>query len=598
MAHRDDHGPPARPPEATAGIKQVPAARSIREAVRAQAAAAAGALERGRPLSRSLIETRARRILVELRASEDYLGWTMVALASAYWREQIVSIPPERRLLLLPHCLRCSAHCPAEYSEVDLRCRECGACALGELRARAAARGYRVLIAEGTPVVMQLILSGQADALLGVSCLNVLEKSLAKILSAGLPCMAIPLHEATCRDTTSDEDWITEMIDLPYRPATSSAPSYVHLLRAARRLFDRRPLLELLPPSRSWGDAETPAADPVAATEWIAYDFLLAGGKRSRPFITLAAYDAARGGPATGPDGAARAAEIPASVASLAVAIELFHKASLVHDDIEDADDYRYGRPTLHRRFDTATAINAGDYLLGLGYRVVARQRADLGDAATAEILSRFAEAHTRLCEGQGAELAWRSAPEKAIRPLEALKLYTLKTAPAFEAALLAGLRAAAPLDGIAEAVGRFARHLGVAFQIVNDLEDWQVDQPNKCHMGSDLLGGRPTLLWALALEGLDETGRRELMGLVPATGQTAAAPGMEAKDDAIARAAALYQKADVFRQARELIGKHHRRAAELAERVDPPALRHLLVHLADTILDLGSLSSPAAATA
>jgi len=62
-----------------------------------------------------------------------------------------------------------------------------------------------------------------------------------------------------------------------------------------------------------------------------------------------------------------------------AVAIETFHKASLVHDDIEDDDAYRYGHETLHRVHGVGTAINVGDYLIGLGYRCVSRDRKALG---------------------------------------------------------------------------------------------------------------------------------------------------------------------------------------------------------------------------
>ena len=93
-----------------------------------------------------------------------------------------------------------------------------------------------------------------------------------------------------------------------------------------------------------------------------------------------------------------------------ALAIEAFHKASLVHDDIEDDDTFRYGRATLHRQYGVAAAINVGDYLLGLGYRLVGRERKELGGDCTADIVNRLADAHLKLSEGQGAELLWRDA--------------------------------------------------------------------------------------------------------------------------------------------------------------------------------------------
>src|SRR5204863_1721069 len=126
---------------------------------------------------------------------------------------------------------------------------------------------------------------------------------------------------------------------------------------------------------------------------------LAQGGKRSRPFITLAAYDALQGAPGTL---AADKVALTDSVKRTALAIEAFHKASLVHDDIEDDDTFRYGRATLHRQYGVGTAINVGDYLLGLGYRLIARDRKELGAECAADILNRLAEAHLKLSEGQG----------------------------------------------------------------------------------------------------------------------------------------------------------------------------------------------------
>src|SRR5205823_7742233 len=188
------------------------------------------------------------------------------------------------------------------------------------------------------------------------------------------------------------------------------------------------------------------------------------------------------------------------------------HKASLIHDDIEDDDSFRYGQETLHRRHGVGTAINVGDYLIGLGYRLVSRSRKELGGDCAADILDRLADAHLKLSEGQGAELLWRDARDKSLTPLDALKIYALKTAPAFEAALYAGLRLAGPADQYEKLVTEFSRHLGVAFQVLNDLKDWDGDSDNKLVAGQDILAGRPTLLLALALEGSGPDERAELL--------------------------------------------------------------------------------------
>src|SRR5207245_6449469 len=117
--------------------------------------------------------------------------------------------------------------------------------------------------------------------------------------------------------------------------------------------------------------------------------------------------------------------------------------------------------------------------------------------------------------EGQGAELLWRDAPDKCLTPLETLKIYALKTAPAFEAALYSGLRLAGPADKYDKVVPEFSKNLGIAFQILNDLKDWEGDSDNKLVAGQDVLAARPTLLLALALEGLDAADRGELLALL-----------------------------------------------------------------------------------
>ncbi|MBN1591270.1 MAG: polyprenyl synthetase family protein [Pirellulales bacterium] len=564
-------------------LKRVPAAREVRDRIRQQASRIASELDKTRRLDKYELETRSRLILEELSEPEDYLGWTMVALASAFWRDQVAATPYQRRLLLLPHCLRDAKSCPAHYNELGLLCKGCGACRLHDLRDRAERLGYSVLIAEGSPVVMQIILSGHADALIGVSCLDVLERSLEKILLAGIPCMAVPLFESTCRNTKTDEDWVEEMIDTPYGPAKARTETYVHLLRAAKRMFQPEELEWLAPRIRGgpWltptDGAEPAALDPLASTEAIAYDFLLKGGKRARPFVTLAAYDAMTGAAATGAGGAEAATQIPEAVRRIALAVEVFHKASLVHDDIEDDDSYRYGHRALHRKFGTAVAINVGDYLVGLGYRLVAEQRNRLDAQIVADILAQLAEAHTRLTEGQGAELAWCHAPEKSLAPLDAIKIYALKTAPAFEATLYAGIRLAGPVQHYRQPIARYARHLGVAFQILNDLDDWQPKDENKRSAGGDVLHGHPTVLLALALKNLDGRDRDELLTLLgdPAAGT-----------EALSRVDCLYQQAGVYEAARALVDKHHQRTRELADGLRPDALRHLLHYLADNLLE------------
>jgi geranylgeranyl diphosphate synthase type II len=554
-------------------LEQVPQARAVRERVRAAAVAHAATLDRSRPPTLQELRRHGRVLLRRMGLPESYLRFAMVLLGSALWKERFAAVPFDRRLLLLPHCARPSQSCPAEYDELGLHCAECGACPIAEFKVAAEKLGYQVVVADGTPIALKMIANGQTDSILGVACLDVLEKAFEKLLLAGIPAYAIPLHTGNCKDSTFDEDWLREVLDLHRPELEVRTRSYVALLRATDRMFGRD-LAVLLADGRAAG-GDVAANDSLAATEALALDFLARGGKRLRPFITLAAYDALHGAPATR-GATSDEAGVDDSVRRVALAIEAFHKASLVHDDIEDDDDCRYGRPTLHRRYGVAAAINVGDYLLGLGYRLIGRERQVLGADVVTDVLARLADAHVRLSKGQGAELAWRDDRSRQLRPIDALSIYALKTAPGFEAALYAGLCLAGPADHYDPAIRAFCRYVGVAFQILNDLDDWSGDARNKQRAGGDVLAMRPTLLLAFALEAASAAQREQLRALVAA----------ERRDgSAVTRARQIYEECRVFDQARRLARKYRERARAVAADVQPDELRHLLAFVVDTLL-------------
>jgi len=136
---------------------------------------------------------------------------------------------------------------------------------------------------------------------------------------------------------------------------------------------------------------------------------------------------------------------------------------------------------------------------VGLGYRLLADLRSGTDDRLAAELTQRFSAAHLRLSAGQGAEL-WlqRHAGERIAVP-DVLRIYALKTAPAFEAAVSAGVKLAGGDNAWDGPLHRFARYLGIAFQIQNDLDDWSWQNENKQRIGGDLLADRPTVIQAMA---------------------------------------------------------------------------------------------------
>ena len=561
--------------KSTSHLKLVPETLSERERIKAAAEQFAESLDRAQPFDSAQLETWGRELLEELELPEKFLGFAAVLIGNFFWKRQFLAVPFERRMLLLPHCLKHAEGCPAEYDEFGLDCEKCGACSIADYKVRAEQLGYKVLVAEGSPVVLKIIVGGHVDGILGVACLNVLEKAIDKVLIAGVPSYAIPLHSGDCKNTSLDESWVWDVLEkyepLP-EPLTSS---YLPLIRESNRLFEQD-FERLLPPVRSQSSEQ--ALTPLAKTEEIAYDWLARGGKRFRPFITLAAYDAMTGGESLkstqrNGDGLG----MPDSVCRVAMAIEAFHKASLVHDDIQDDDLFRYGRETLHRKYDPGTAINVGDYLIGIGYQLVNSARSEVSAEITCDVLDRMAAAHIKLCDGQGAEMAWHEQATESITLLDVLQIYALKTSPAFEAALYAGMRMAGDVSGYEEMIPSFSRQLGVGFQVLNDLKDWRGDANNKLVAGQDMLAGRPTVMLALAFQSADDEQRQRLLDVFSAT---------DVEDEIrMERLKGLLVDCGVFDQAELLVEKARVRAESLADDVEVEPLRRLLYFLVDTVL-------------
>jgi geranylgeranyl pyrophosphate synthase len=566
----------------TSHLKAVPEALELRERVKAAAEQYARGLDHSRAFNKNELEQHARTLLESMDLPEKYLGFAMVLIGNFFWKQQFLAIPFERRMLLLPHCLKHAEGCPAEYTEFGLDCERCGACSIADYKVRAEQLGYKVLVAEGSPVVLKIIVSGYIDGILGVACLNVLEKAIDKVLIAGVPSYAVPLHSGDCMNTTLDEAWVWDVLDkyepLPSKPTTS----YVPLMRAAGRLFEDD-FERLLPRVRT--KSADSQSSPVAFTESVAYDWLANGGKRFRPFITLAAWHAASGADILTAGDATP--EIPDAVGRVAMAIEAFHKASLVHDDIQDDDTYRYGRDTLHRIHGAGQAINIGDYLIGLGYRLIHAAR-ELDPEIAADVLDSMSTAHIRLCDGQGAEMSWQQNPDWDITPLDALQIYSLKTSPAFEAALYAGLRMAGHKLADSELVSSFCRHVGVGFQVLNDLKDWSGDSDNKLVAGQDALALRPTVLLALAIKEASETDRQLLKDILLGRFDH------ESEAQRLDRIRSIFETYGVFSKAETLVERSRERVEALVAEVEDERIQQLLRFFAETALAAQSVPTPA----
>ncbi len=398
------------------------------------------------PIALEELRTLARHACADLDVPGAYLDFVTVLLGNAAWEQALAAVPPEKRLLLLPQCLRDPDRCQAPIDELGLLCLGCGACPIATLETEAEALGTHVLVAEGTTVAARLIEGGQVHGVVAVACLHSLERSFAAAAASGVPAVAIPLLDSGCRSTHVDVDWVREVLH-----ARGTGPRFRHFhldrLRATvLAWFEPRAVASLL-------------CREGTPTEALACGAVSCGGKRWRPTLTVAVRQALHGGDA----------EPPEPVRRIAVAVECFHKASLVHDDIEDGDLERNGQAALHVSHGTAIALNVGDLLVGEGYRLIAE--AGLAPEIAARMLATVARAQRELCLGQGEELAWQQEPHPLSRR-EALVLLRRKTAPAFEVGLLLGAMAANADQGTCRALRALSAALGLAYQVRDDIDD------------------------------------------------------------------------------------------------------------------------------
>ena len=459
----------ARPTQAN-----IPAERAEREALKGHVARY---VEKHRgeltpPLLQDDLRRRADEATRLAGLDSKYADYVGVLLNNEVWREQLAATSFERRLLLLPKCLRIEDRCPAPFDDFGLLCKQCGLCSIQDLQEEAERLGYAVLVAEGSALVMALIQTGKIDAIVGVSCLSVLEKAFPHMEGAAIPGIAIPLLQDDCKDTAVDLEWVWDVIHLTSEDKTRRLD-----LEALRRQVDTWFLSEAL--------EETFGAPAEGDADRLARGMLAQAGKRWRPFLTVCAYQALQDDPA---------AEPPARLRKAALAVECFHKASLIHDDIEDDDDLRYGQPTLHSTHGIATAINVGDLLVGEGYRLLAE--CDFPPAVRAELVGIAARGHRTLCMGQGAELAWMRNPEP-LSSNEVLAIFQRKTAPAFSVALEIGAACAGADPHVFDVLRKYSDALGVAYQIRDDVEDLEGGDDG----ADDVTALRPSLPLALAYE-------------------------------------------------------------------------------------------------
>lgn len=251
--------------------------------------------------------------------------------------------------------------------------------------------------------------------------------------------------------------------------------------------------------SAAFSIAGPPRADsevPETLLQAIRYS-LLSGGKRLRPILLLAGYEAVAAG-----GSADLAVPVPA-----ACALEMIHTYSLIHDDLPsmDNDDFRRGRPTCHKVYGEALAILAGDALLTESFALLASTAAP--PAVLVEVMAAFARAAgaAGMVGGQVLDLenSGKTSPSVSLEHLQ--KVHRKKTGALLSVAVWAGARlgGAAPGSDALLRLQRFADALGLAFQIIDDVLDVTEDLATLGKPpGSDRDKGKVTYVDLLGVEG------------------------------------------------------------------------------------------------
>ncbi len=212
---------------------------------------------------------------------------------------------------------------------------------------------------------------------------------------------------------------------------------------------------------------------------------LLAGGKRLRPAVLLLAADAVKKGSST-------------DVMPAALALELTHSFTLIHDDIMDGDEVRRGVPTVHTQWNEPTAILAGDVLFASAFEFISM--AEAPDNTKVRATSMLARTCVEICEGQHLDMAFENRDD--VSEGEYLKMVEKKTGALYAASAGIGSILAGGNPSYSSALYHFGQGIGMAFQIQDDLIDLLAPpEVSGKDQASDIREGKKTLIHIKALE-------------------------------------------------------------------------------------------------
>lgn len=295
---------------------------------------------------------------------------------------------------------------------------------------------------------------------------------------------------------------------------------------------------------------------PKSLFEPISY-ILSLGGKRVRPALSLMSYNLYK--------------EDVERVIPIALGIEIFHNFTLLHDDLMDRADMRRGNPTVHIKWNDNTAVLSGDAMLIEAYKEIAK----IDPQYLKPVLDLFSTTATEICCGQQYDMEFEQRMDVTIA--EYLEMIRLKTAVLLACSLKEGAIVAGASAEDAENLYNYGIHVGLGFQLMDDLLDVYGDSSNfGKKIGGDILCNKKTFLFINAL--LSEEVKDDLISWVNKENYDAA--------EKIKAVTAIYNKLNLKQKSEDLINDYYKQAVTCLDKVDIDASRKKeLYKLAESLM-------------
>ncbi len=319
---------------------------------------------------------------------------------------------------------------------------------------------------------------------------------------------------------------------------------YASFYERERKIIDKR--ISLVLKEREPQSLYTPASYILGSS-----------GKRLRPLLVILSAKAVGGN--------------PKQVYNAALAVEMLHNFTLVHDDIMDNADLRRGNLTLHKKYNINTAILAGDSLLAVAYETLLKDC----KVNSKQALSSFTKGLVEVCEGQSLDTEFEKRQNVSL--VEYIEMIRKKTASLAQRCCELGAYLAGGNSNDIKALSNYGNYLGIAFQIQDDLLDITADKTEfGKRIGGDLMEGKKTFLFLKALEKAKGDDKDDLLKVIINKG---------IRSNQILKYKRIFEKLGVLDDAKTEISKYTNKALKSIDNLTNKNEIGIFYWLADSLI-------------